>query len=160
MDILKEKSLENVSVLAAIEHPASAQLITDQLERRGVQTARVEDGNDALDVLRDAPPDLMVAQTRLPGRTGLELLRQVPHLDPAVVLLGRKGNDEMIVRAFEFGAADYITRPFSPRVATARILRLLTMRKSLWEESLREENLREESPSDRSTLPQNDRAEQ
>lgn len=127
MVVLEKQSFENASVLVAIEHPASAQLITDRLERRGVQTIHVEDGNDALDVLRDASPDLMVAQTRLPGRTGLELLRQIPHLDPAVVLLGREGNDEVIVRAFEFGAADYITRPFSPRIAVARILRFLTM---------------------------------
>jgi DNA-binding response OmpR family regulator len=69
----------------------------------------------------------MVAQARLPGRTGLELLRQVPPLEPAVILLGREGNDEVIVRAFEFGAADYITRPFSPSVAVARILRFLKM---------------------------------
>ncbi len=127
MAVLEEQSFKNASVLVAIEHPASAQLITDRLTRRGVQTTHVEDGNDALDVLRDASPDLMVAQTRLPGRTGLELLRHVPHLDPAVVLLGREGNDEVIVRAFEFGAADYITRPFAPRIAVARILRFLTM---------------------------------
>jgi Response regulators consisting of a CheY-like receiver domain and a winged-helix DNA-binding domain len=69
----------------------------------------------------------MVAQARLPGRTGLELLRQVPYLDPAVILLGREGNDETIVRTFEFWAADYITRPFAPGIAVARILRFPTM---------------------------------
>ncbi|MFB6279159.1 MAG: response regulator [Salinibacter sp.] len=127
MAVLKDQSFEDTSVLVAVEHPASAQLLTDRLERRGVNTERVQDGNDALDIVDNASLDIMVAQTRLPGRTGLELLRQVPHLDPATILLGREGNDEVIVRAFEFGAADYITRPFSPRIAVARILRFLTL---------------------------------
>lgn len=131
MPVLQEQSFEGASVLLAIEHSASAQLLADRLGRRDVQTERVQNGNDALDAIEDAPLDLMVAQTRLPGRTGLELLRQLPHLKPAIILLGREGNDEVIVRAFEFGAADYITRPFSPSVAVARILRFLTIPDSL-----------------------------
>jgi len=127
MPVSQEQSFENAPVLVAIEHSASAHLLTDRLERRDVRTRRVQDGNDALTVMEEAPIDLMVAQTRLPGRTGLELLRQVPPLEPAVILLGREGNDEVIVRAFEFGAADYITRPFPPSVAVARILRFLKM---------------------------------
>ncbi len=127
MPVSQEQSSENATVLVAIEHSASAHLLTDRLERRDVRTRRVQNGNDALTVMEEAPIDLMVAQTRLPGRTGLELLRQVPPLEPAVILLGREGNDEVIVRAFEFGAADYITRPFSPSVAVARILRFLEM---------------------------------
>lgn len=127
MPVSQEQSFENATVLVAVEHSASAHLLTDRLERRDVRTRRVQDGNDALTAIEEAPVDLMVAQTRLPGRTGLELLRQVPPLEPAVILLGREGNDEVIVRAFEFGAADYITRPFSPSVAVARILRFLGM---------------------------------
>lgn len=120
-------SFENASVLLAIEHPTSAELLGDRLERRDVETHRVRHGEDALDVVGTESPDVMVAQTRLPGRTGLELLRRVPRLDPAVVLLGREGNDEVIVRAFELGAADYVTRPFAPSVAVSRILRFLEM---------------------------------
>lgn len=125
MPVLQDQSFEGASVLLAIEHSASAHLLADRLARRDVQTERVQNGNDALDVIEAGEIDLMVAQTRLPGRTGFELLRQVPPLDPAVILLGREGNDEVIVRAFEFGATDYITRPFSPSVAMARILRFL-----------------------------------
>lgn len=125
MPVLQEHSVRDATVLMAVDHRASMRLLTDRLERQGVQTERVQNGNDALDVIDAGEIDLMVAQTRLPGRTGLELLRQVPPLEPAVILLGREGNDEVIVRAFEFGAADYITRPFSPSVAMARILRFL-----------------------------------
>ncbi|MFB6097771.1 MAG: two-component system response regulator [Salinibacter sp.] len=119
-------SFEDASILLAIEHSTSAELLEDRLQRRGVSTRHEQNGEDALRAVEtEGSPDLLVAQTSLPGRTGLELLRRVPYLDPAVVLLGLEGNDEIIIRAFEFGAADYITRPFAPRVATTRILRFL-----------------------------------
>lgn len=97
----------------------------DRLERRRVDVCRVEHGSAATEQLDQRAFDVLVVQPRLPGRTGLELLRRLPHLDPPVVMLGREGNDAVIVRAFELGAADYITRPFAPDVAVARILRFL-----------------------------------
>lgn len=125
MRVLPEHSFEDAAVLVAIEHASSAKMLLDRLDRRGVQTEWVQDGKDALTIIDETSIDVMVAQTRLPGRAGLELLRRLPPFDPAVILLGREGNDEAIIRAFEFGAADYVTRPFSPRVAVARILRFL-----------------------------------
>lgn len=114
-------------VLLAIEHPTSAELLNDRLERREAHIERVQNGQDALAAANEVPFDLLVAQADLPGRTGVELLRNLPYLDPPVVLLGRETNDDAIVRSYEFGAVDYITRPFAPKVAAARILRFLRL---------------------------------
>jgi len=116
-------------VLLAVEDEVSADLLEHRMSRRGLHPTRVPHGQEASARLRDTRFDLVVIETRLPGLTGLELLRRVPTDTvagrPLIVLLGRHGNDEEIVRAFELGAAEYISRPFAPEVALARILRFL-----------------------------------
>ncbi len=113
--------------LLAIEHAPSAELLSDRLERSGVDVTRVSNGETARKTMANTPMGILVADARLPGRTGMELLRQLPPLDPPIILLGRRGNDDEIVRAYEQGAVGYITRPFSPRVATAQIRRFLAL---------------------------------
>jgi CheY-like chemotaxis protein/HEAT repeat protein len=116
-------------VLLAVEDAVSGDLLEHRMSRRGLHPTRVPHGQEATDRLRDTRFDLVVIETRLPGLTGLELLRRVPTDTvagrPLIVLLGQHGNDEEIVRAFELGAAEYISRPFAPEVALARILRFL-----------------------------------
>lgn len=112
------------SVLLALAHEPSRDLLTDRLRRDGARVEHVADGTDAQRRIQDDSFGVVVAETRLPGRTGLELLRFFPPLQPPFVLLGRRGNDDEVTRAFELGAADYVTLPFSPRIATARILRV------------------------------------
>lgn len=113
------------AALLALEHQPSAELLGDRLKRKGIAIKRVENGTSALDELQSGAFGVGVVETRLPGRTGLELLQEFPALCPPIVLVGLRGNDNEIVRAFEMGAADYITRPFSPQVAVARIRRCL-----------------------------------
>lgn len=111
-------------MLLAVEHEISAQLLEDRLRRQGGCVDHVPDGKAARRRVRQENYAVVVAEARLPGCTGLELLRSTPSLQPPIVLLGRRGNDEEVVRAFEMGAADYLTRPFAPRIAVARILRV------------------------------------
>lgn len=114
----------SVSVLLALTHEPSTNLLTDRLRREDVRVEWVDDGTAAEHAIQDDSFGVVVAETRLPGRTGLELLRSVPPLRPPFVLMGRRGNDDEVTRAFELGAADYLSLPFSPRIATARILRV------------------------------------
>ena len=116
------------SALLAIEHAPSADLLSDRLDRSGVDVTQVSDGEDARKTMADVSVGILVVEARLPGRTGMELLRRLPPLNPPIILLGRRGNDDEIVRAYEQGAVGYITRPFSPRVATAQIRRFLSLR--------------------------------
>ncbi len=115
------------SALLAIEHAPSANLLSDRLTRSGVDVTRVSNGETARKTMADTPVGILVAEARLPGRTGMELLRLLPPLNPPIILLGRRGNDDEIVRAYEQGAVGFITRPLSPRVATAQIRRFLAL---------------------------------
>lgn len=121
----KKDSLREVRILLAIEDAISADLLDDRLRREGLQTTHADNGIDALRRIRDESFELVVVETRLSGRTGFELLRDLSPLGPRVVLLARQKNDPEEVRAFKLGAAEYITRPFNPEVAVARVLRLL-----------------------------------
>lgn len=116
-------------VLLAIEDDVPAELLAHRMTRRGLHPVRAEHGGEARRHLQSTAFSLVVIESRLPGLTGLELLRGMPAEDnfgePSIVLLGQQGNNEQIVRAFELGAAEYIQRPFAPEVALARIVRFL-----------------------------------
>jgi two-component system phosphate regulon response regulator PhoB len=76
--------------------------------------------------LREAGHDLVILDINLPGGTGLELLRylreELGRRTPVIMLSGQKQEDS-IVRALEWGANDYVTKPFSPRELVARVNR-------------------------------------
>lgn len=114
----------NEPILLALSHKPSANLLEDRLSRKGATVVRVPDGEEALRRIQNNSFGVVVAETGLPGRTGLELLRSVPALQPPFVLMGRSGNDEDVIRAFDMSAFDYFTRPFAPHIAAARILRV------------------------------------
>jgi DNA-binding response OmpR family regulator len=116
--------VSSAPVLLALAHEPSRDLLADRLRRMGAEIQTVDDGTDARRTIQEQSFGVVVAETRLPGRTGLELLRSFPALRPPFVLVGRRGNDDEVTRAFELGAADYFTLPFSPRIAAARILRV------------------------------------
>jgi two-component system phosphate regulon response regulator PhoB len=76
--------------------------------------------------MRQDGHDLVILDINLPGGTGLELLRclreELGRRTPVIMLSGQKQEDS-IVRALEWGANDYVTKPFSPRELIARVNR-------------------------------------
>jgi two-component system phosphate regulon response regulator PhoB len=84
------------------------------------------DANSGEIALREDDIDLVILDINLPGGTGLELLRclrdELGRRTPVIILSGQKQEDG-IVRALEWGANDYVTKPFSPRELVARVNR-------------------------------------
>ncbi len=73
--------------------------------------AECANGDEALDAIAAEPPDLMFLDIQMPGRTGFELLRDLPTDGrPAVIFV--TAYDEHAVKAFEFHALDYLLKPF------------------------------------------------
>jgi two-component system phosphate regulon response regulator PhoB len=90
-----------------------------QLRRAGHTVQAVRDGSAGLAVARDAPPDLVVLDVTLPDLSGLELCKALRN-DPVtsstrVIILSPNGDEVERVLAFELGADDYVTKPFSMR---------------------------------------------
>jgi len=104
-------------------------LLKYNLEKAGFRVAAFDDGETGLDQLFASRPDLVVLDLMLPGRNGLEILREVrgepATADLPVMVLTARGAEMDKLLGFEHGADDYLTKPFSPRELVARVQALL-----------------------------------
>jgi two-component system response regulator MtrA len=107
------------------------QQLTDLLENAGYEAVGVTDGNSALAAFQDFNPDLVLLDVMLPGKTGIEVCREIRAVSGVpVIMLTAKTEDEHVVEGLEAGADDYILKPMpSFKVLQARIeARLRPMR--------------------------------
>ena len=117
------------SILVVDDEREILELVKYNLAKEGYSVVCVETGEDALSAARLKLPDLVLLDLMLPGVDGLEVCRKLK-ADPKtqdipVVMLTAKGGEADIVAGLELGADDYVTKPFSPRVLTARIKAVL-----------------------------------
>src|SRR5437588_7658571 len=86
----------------------------------GIRTAA--DGEEALQVIQEWSPDLIITDLRMPNMNGLELCREVrKESQVPIIVLSVKGEETIKVQALDAGADDYVTKPFSMNELTARI---------------------------------------
>lgn len=84
------------------------------------------DGQEALDMVYEAKPDLILLDVMMPELTGLDVCREVRKtLSTPIIILTAKGEEIDRVVGLEIGADDYIVKPFSPREVIARIKAVL-----------------------------------
>jgi DNA-binding NtrC family response regulator len=107
------------------------------LSSEGYSVTSAETGEAGLARLEQEPFDLLLLDVSLPGRSGLDLLRDIRHRDPhlPVVLITAYGSIDMARQAFKSGAQDYITKPWSNDELLAQIASAIEGRR------LREENV-------------------
>jgi DNA-binding response OmpR family regulator len=101
--------------------------LTRILRQGGCEVASAEDGDMALRMLAAEPYDLVYLDIRLPGRDGLQTLRELRQQDAhlAVILLTAYGSLHTALEALRLGATDYLLKPVDPDVLLARTLVLL-----------------------------------
>lgn len=109
-------------------------LVRYNLGRDGYGVECVTTGEDALSAARQRTPDLILLDLMLPGIDGLEVCRQLKGDTRTnrvpVIMLTAKGEEVDIVTGLEVGADDYLTKPFSPKVLTARVRAVLRRAKA------------------------------
>ena len=88
--------------------------LTRMLEGQGMGVATAKNGTEALEQFRAEAPDLVVMDIKMPGQSGLDVLRQIKEKDPKalVILMTAFGTTETAIEAMKFGAFDYILKPF------------------------------------------------
>ena len=105
------------------------EIVQFNLEVEGYKVTIFHDGAKALDYLLESPPDLLVLDLMLPNVNGLEIaksLRQETHTASLpILMLTARAEETDIVRGFEKGADDYVTKPFRPKELIARVQALL-----------------------------------
>ena len=112
-------------VLLVEDDAALAELLTWHLGREEFEVEHTPDGEEALLLARESPPDLVLLDWMIEGLSGIEVCRRLRRLpDTAnvpIIMLTARGEEEDRVRGLETGADDYITKPFSPRELIARV---------------------------------------
>ena len=100
-------------------------LLKFHLEREHISVTTADTGEEALRDLKIHRPDLVLLDLMLPGIDGLEVCRRIKSnpdtREIPIVMLTAKDSEADIIAGLEMGAADYVTKPFSPRVLVARI---------------------------------------
>jgi DNA-binding response OmpR family regulator len=105
------------------------------LTNQGFEVVTSGDGNEALEIMRSDPPDLMLLDIMLPGLDGFEVCRQARTRSniPILMLTARDSEIDRVV-GLEVGADDYMVKPFSMRELVARVKAMLRRGKFLQEE--------------------------
>ena len=112
-------------ILVVDDQQANLQVVSTLLSRHGYDVATAQHGETALELLAAQPPDLVLLDMLMPGMDGFDLLDEIRR-DPAlaqvpVVFLTVAQDRELLLRAFESGAVDYVTKPFMPEELLARV---------------------------------------
>ena len=131
--ILPERSGQSgrpgVQVLAVDDDAQALRFVRDALTEAGYQVATTGDPGEALSLMELEQPRLVLLDLVLPGTDGIELMQDMLRIaDVPVIFLSGYGQDQVIARAFEMGADDYIVKPFSPTELRARVQAALRRR--------------------------------
>ena len=120
---------ERVRVLAVDDDPQALRYVRDALLKSGYTPVVTGDPEEALRLVGEEKPDLVLLDLMLPGTDGIELMKDILTAgDVPVIFVSAYGRDELIARAFDMGAVDYVVKPFSPTELAARIRAALRKR--------------------------------
>ena len=110
-------------VLVVDDEPDIRELVQHHLEIEGFEVLSAPDGEKGLFLIQNELPDLIILDLMLPGIDGLEVCRKLNNIestsDIPIIMLTAKGEEIDIIKGLAYGADDYVTKPFSPRVLMA-----------------------------------------
>lgn len=119
-------------ILVADDDPATLELLNEMIKNLGYQPQLATNGEEAIELLKENPPDLVLSDVMMPRMDGFELCKRIKaerstRLIPVVLLTGL-GSTEDRVMGIEAGADDFISKPFHLSELSARVHSLLKMK--------------------------------
>lgn len=119
-------------VLFAEDDKTLSLLLKFRLEKEGYETFMAADGNEAKNLIEANNPDIILTDIMMPFSSGLEVISYVRDelkRETPIVVFSSAGQEEMVLKAFNLGANDFMSKPFSPNELIIRIKRILMMLK-------------------------------
>ena len=125
----RRDAVEPVRVLAVDDDPNDLRYIRDVLIESGYAPVVTGDPEEAVRLMREQRPELALLDLMIPGVDGMALMENILGVaDVPVIFVSAYGREEIVARAFEMGAVDYVVKPFSPTELAARIQSALRRR--------------------------------
>ena len=109
-------------ILVVDDDPQTLRYVRDALSRAGYSPTVTADPEEVPRLMEDEEPQLVLLDLMLPGTDGIILMKSIREMaDVPIIFISAYGQDQVIARAFNMGAADYVVKPFSPTELAARI---------------------------------------
>ncbi len=117
-----------MTILVAEDEMIMLKTIELRLKKDGHHIITSQDGREALKKIEELSPDLIITDIMMPFSSGLEIIeaakkkagKKIP-----VIVLSAMGQENVVLEAFQLGADDYITKPFSPNELSMRVKRYI-----------------------------------
>jgi DNA-binding response OmpR family regulator len=119
-------------VIIADDDPDIRRLVQITVSNAGCDVTVASDGEQALELIRESPPDLVILDVLMPRMDGWEVAKELKS-DPLtqavpIMFLTSRGQEHDVLEGFNSGAADYMVKPFSPRELQVRVRAVLAKR--------------------------------
>jgi signal transduction histidine kinase len=130
-----ETSEVALPLMLIVDDEMGNRLLLKRLFQHDFQVTCVDNGFDALDLLAQAPFDMVLLDVMMPRMNGLEMLRQMRAkaslADVPVILVTALAENQYIIQGLQMGANDYVTKPLETDVLRARVQTHLTLKRLL-----------------------------
>ena len=116
-------------ILIVDDEPNIARSLSFVLNKDGYDVSVAEDGDQAMAIIRDSKPDILILDVMMPNKNGYDVCREIKSdaelRDIHIMMLTAKGQKGDLEMGLLQGADEYITKPFSPMKIAARVKKLL-----------------------------------
>jgi two-component system KDP operon response regulator KdpE len=113
---------EHRRILVVDDESQITRVLRTSLSSHGYDIRVANDGETALEIMKDWTPDLVITDLSMPNMDGLELCRQLrPSTQIPIIILSVRGEEKTKVQALDAGADDYVTKPFGIEELLARV---------------------------------------
>ena len=116
-----------MKILIAEDEPIMQKTIALRLKKDGHDVISTDNGREALDLIAQQQPDLIITDIMMPYASGLEIVGTVKQSErkTPIIVLSAMGQENVVLEAFNLGADDFISKPFSPNELSMRVKRLM-----------------------------------
>ena len=119
----------SAKILVVEDDEAIAAMLKYNLKAEGFNVAHTDDGEEALQLIEEFKPDIILLDWMLPKVSGIEICRRVRHNEKTrnipIIMVTARGEESDKLTGLDYGSDDYITKPFSPAELIARIKAVL-----------------------------------
>jgi DNA-binding response OmpR family regulator len=119
---------KSIKIVLAEDNSVLSLLLKFKLEKEGYKLFMAVNGKEAIDLIKEHEPDIILTDIMMPFKSGLEVISYVRNkleLNTPIIVFSSAGQEEMVLNAFNLGANDFMSKPFSPNELIIRIKRIV-----------------------------------